>query len=376
MFKNLRRPVWAEIDLDRVRLNLEAIRNVIGETEIIGIVKANGYGHGALEISETLVQAGVKSLGVATLDEAIELREGGIDCEIVMLGLTPFVYHEEILNYRLTPVVASYMNTRDLSTLAVQAKKTVPVYIALETGMGRIGFLPGKDSITEITGISKLPNIKIKGLFSHFATAEEKDQTFAYEQLSLFNDFAESLKKVGINTEEKTMANSAAIMTLPESLFTSVRPGILLYGIYPSPDIDKSRVKVLPALNLKANIVFIKKLPKGHPVSYNRKFFTERESIIATLPLGYADGYPRLLSNVGRVLVRGQFAPIVGNICMDQMMIDVTDIPNVRKYDEVVLVGKQGDNYIPLEELADKTDSVHYEILTRLSRRIPRVYFP
>jgi alanine racemase len=375
LYKKLLRPAWAEIDLDHIRFNVESIKQKIGNTEIIGVVKANAYGHGAVEVSRVLLESGVHNLGVATLQEAIELREAGIKSNIFLLGLVPWAYHENVLEYDLIPVVSSYTNTRDLSALAVQANKTVPVLVAVETGMGRIGVMPTPESIAEIVEISRLPNIQIKGLFSHFAAAEEADPAYTLKQLKTFETFSNDLKRAGVAAPYLTIANSAAIMNFPQSYYSAVRPGITLYGCYPSVYSDPNVLPLRPALSIKANIVFLKKMPIGCSISYGRHFTTERESVIATIPMGYADGYPRHLSNKGRVLIRGQFAPVVGQVCMDQCMIDVTDIPGVRKFDEVVLVGRQGDQFIAVEELADKAETISYEILSRLCLRLPRLYW-
>lgn len=374
MLKETLRPAWAEIDLNCIRHNIAAIKEKVGNTDIIGVVKADGYGHGAVEVSRVLLDNGVSSLAVATISEAIALREAGFTCPIIMLGLTPWVYHRQIIEYDITPVLASYMDTRVLSTLAVEAKKTVEILLAVETGMGRIGFMPTKGSVTEITGINQLPNIKIKGIFSHFSTADEKDKSYSKWQLANYEKFYAELNKAGVKINFRTHANSAAIMELPEAYYDAVRPGIILYGCYPSDEVDKSKIDLKPAMSLKANIVYLKRVPAGYSISYGRKFITERESLIATLPLGYADGFPRFLSGKGRVIVRGQYAPLVGNICMDQCMADVTDIPGVRKYDEVVLIGTQGDKTILADEIAEKTGTINYEIVCRIGQRIPRVY--
>jgi alanine racemase len=374
MLRETLRPVWAEIDLKNIEHNITVVKEKVGACEIIGVVKADGYGHGALETAQVLINNGVSSLGVGTLSEAIILREAGITCPIIILGLTPWAYHSELIEYDLTPVLASYTDTRVLSTLAVKAKKTMEVLLAVETGMGRIGFMPTEGSITEITGIHRLPNIKIKGLFSHFAIADEKNKSYSHWQLNNFKNFYKRLEKVGVPINYRTIANSSAILKLPESYYEAVRPGILLYGYYPSDLIDKNTLEIKPAMTLKANIVFIKRVPPGYSISYGRKFTTERESIIATLPIGYADGYPRALSGKGRVIVKGQYAPIVGAICMDQCMIDVTDIPGVRKYEEVILMGSQSDKTITADEIAEKTGTVKYEIICRIGQRVPRVY--
>ncbi len=374
MRKETLRPVWAEIDLGCIEHNITEIKRRVGNTPIMGVVKADGYGHGAVEVSRVLLNNGVSSLAVATLSEAIQLRDAGIGVPIIMLGLTPWYLQKELLDYNITPVVASYSDTRALSSLAAEAGRVADVLIAVETGMGRIGVMPNKEGINEIIGISGLPNIRIKGIFSHFATADEKDKTFSRQQTENFNLFYQNLEAAGIAIKFRTHANSAALMELPEAWFDTVRPGIILYGCYPSEQVDKSIIQLKPAMSLKANIIFLKKVPAGTSISYGRHFVTERESVIATIPLGYADGYPRLLSGKGRILVRGQYAPIVGTICMDQFMVDVTDIPEVKKCDEVVLIGTQGDNTILADEVAEQASTINYEIVSRIGKRVPRLY--
>ena len=374
MYQDTLRPVWAEIDLGCIRHNITAIKRRVGNTPIIGVVKADGYGHGATEVSRVLLANGVSTLAVATLGEAIDLRNDGISVPIIMLGLTPWHYQKTLIEYDITPVVASYSDTRALSAAAAEAGKIMEVLVAVETGMGRIGFMPNKESINEIVGISSLPNIQIKGIFSHFAVADEKDKSFSHNQIKNFDRFYKDLEAAGVPINFRTHANSAALMEIPESWFDAVRPGIILYGCYPSDQVDKSIIELKPAMSLKANIVFLKRVPKGTSISYGRHFITERESLIATIPIGYADGYPRFLSGKGRVLVNGQYAPLVGNICMDQCMADVTDIPDVKKYDEVVLIGTQGNNTILADEIAEKTGTINYEIVCRIGKRVPRVY--
>jgi alanine racemase len=370
----IRRSAWAEIDLGCIQHNIQAIKHRVGNTQIIGVVKADGYGHGAVEVSRVLLKNDVSALAVATLDEAIQLRDANIKAPIILLGLSPASSANTIIDCNLTPIAASYSDIYGLSTLALKRKKTVEVFIALETGMGRIGYMHNKSSINEIKNISTLPNVKIKGVFSHFAAADEKDKSFSYKQIEMFNQFCDELDLAGIKTAFRTLANSAATIELPDAWFDAVRPGIILYGCYPSNEINKEIVSLKPAMSLKANIVFIKKVPAGTSISYGRNFITRRESLIATLPLGYADGYPRYLSGKGRVLINGQYAPLVGNICMDQCMIDVTDIPNVKRYDEVILIGSQGEKTILADEIAEKTDTINYEIVSRIGKRLPRIY--
>lgn len=374
MLKETMRAAWAEVDLSAIRHNINEVKKRAQSKEIIGIVKADGYGCGAVEVANVLLEEGVSALGVAALSEAVALRQGGITCPIILLGITPAFYHEVLFDYDLLPVMVSYEESRLLSEMAVSRGRTIEIFLAVETGMGRIGMLPDKESVRDVVQISKLPNIRIKGLFSHFATADEKDKAYSQSQIQKFESFQNDVAKAGVELPYRTLANSAAVMELPQAHYNAVRPGIVLYGQYPSNEVDRSLLDLRPAMTLKANIVFLKKVPPGFSVSYGRKFTTEKESVIATLPLGYADGYPRFLSGKGRVLVRGEYAPVVGNICMDQCMIDVTHIPGVKLYDEVVLMGTQGEKSITADEIGEKTGTINYEIYTRIGKRIPRVY--
>lgn len=374
MYKEALRPVWAEINLSNLDYNIKQIKQRVGDKEIIGVVKADGYGHGSVAVSKVLLENGVKTLAIATLGEAITLREGGITCPIVMLGITPEMYASTLLEYDITPVTSSYENAEAISEAAKNAGKIIEVFVAVDTGMGRIGFLPDDESIEEFKKISSLSNLKIKGLFSHFATADERDKTYAEQQLSHYNHIHEKLKQAGVTIPLRTFANSAAIMELPEAHFDAVRPGIVLYGCYPSCEVDRAQLSIKPVMSVKANIVHLKKVQPGFSVSYGRKFTTQRESLIATLALGYADGYPRFLSGKGRVIVNGVYAPVAGNICMDQCMIDVTDVPDVKLGDEVVIMGSQGDLTILADEIGEKTGTINYEIVCAFGQRLPKVY--
>ena len=374
MIKESLRPVWAEINLSNLDYNIKQIRNKVGDKEIIGVVKADGYGHGAVAVSKVLLENGVKTLAIATLQEAITLREGGITCPIIMLGLTPDMYSDTLLEYDITPVTSSYGNAAAISKAAEAAGKTINAFVAVDTGMGRIGFLPNDEATSEIKKISSLSNLKIKGLFSHFATADEKDKTYAEKQLSHYNNFYEKLKQSGLDVPLRTFANSAAIMEIPVAHYDAVRPGIILYGCYPSQGVDKNQLSIEPVMSIKANIIHLKKVPMAFSVSYGRRFTTQRESLIATLALGYADGYPRYLSGKGRVIVNGVYAPVVGNICMDQCMIDVTDVPSVKLGDEVVVMGSQDGLTILADEIGEKTGTINYEIVCAFGQRLPKVY--
>jgi alanine racemase len=376
MYKEANRPAWAEINLTNAAFNIQNIRAKIGPAvEIIGIIKADGYGHGAIPMAKVLKENGVKSFGVATLNEAIALRNEGIKDEIVILGLTPNMYIDILLKYNLTPVTSSYDNASAISAAALKEGMVINGYIAVDSGMGRIGYLPyNPDSIEDIIKTNNLAGFKIKGLFSHFSTADSADKSYAHLQEETYLKFVQKLRDSNVNVSCKTLANSAAIMELPSSHYDVVRPGIILYGCYPSGETDKGQINLKPVMSIKANIVFLKKVDAGFSVSYGRKFISKRESLIATINIGYADGYPRPYSEFGKVIVRGKMAPLAGNICMDQCMIDVTDVPGVEVGDEVILMGTDGINTILADDIADATGTINYEIVCAFGQRLPKVY--
>lgn len=373
MFRHLR-PVWAEVDLDKLAHNMREIRRVSKSEDIIAVIKADGYGHGALDIAPTLLENGATKIAVAVLNEAVELRRGGIEQSIMVLGFTPPSLIDMLLRYDIEQTVYSYDLAREISVLAKKKNKLAKIHIALDTGMGRIGFLPNEESLEEVYKISKLPNIIIEGLFSHFSSADEDCKDYTNMQLDKYNTFYNKLVEKGVNVNLRHIANSAAIIDMPESHFEAVRPGIILYGYYPSDEVFKNKIDLKPVMSLKTNIVHIKKLPEGEYISYGRKFKTSRESIIATLPVGYADGYTRLLFNKAKVIVNGNFVPVIGRICMDQCMVDVTDIPNVKLGDEVILMGQQGDLEFTADHIAELIGTINYEITCMISKRVPRVY--
>ncbi|MCM8710176.1 alanine racemase [Clostridium sp. SYSU_GA19001] len=373
MFKHLR-PVWAEVDLDRLAHNMREIRRIARSREIIAVIKADGYGHGALDIAPTLLENGATRLAVAVLNEAVELKRGGIMAPVMVLGFTPPSLIDMLLRYDIEQTVYSFELAKEISDLARKKHKTAKIHIALDTGMGRIGFLPDEKSLEEVYKISKLPNIIIEGLYSHFSTADEKDKSYAEIQLNKYNDFYDKLVKLGVNIKIRHIANSAAIIDMPETHFEAVRPGIIQYGYYPSQEVFKDKIDLKPVMSLKTNIVHIKNLPAGEYISYGRKFQTSRESIIATLPVGYADGYTRLLFEKAKVIVKGSFVPVVGRICMDQCMVDITDIKDVKLGDEVILMGEQGDLKFTAEDIGNLLGTINYEVTCMISKRVPRVY--
>lgn len=372
------RPVWAEINLDNLKYNMREIRKISKSRDIIGVVKADAYGHGALEVSKVILENGATALAVATSSEAVQLRKGGINAPIMILGYTPVELLDEIIENDVQQTIYSYDAALNLSRTAREKNKTAKIHIAVDTGMGRIGFLPNEESIDEVVKISKLPNIIIEGMFSHFSTSDEKDKKYSLYQLENFNWFYDKLKKNGVNIKVRHIANSAAIIDMPGIHFEAVRPGIILYGYYPSDEVNKENLSIKPVMSLKAKISNIKTLPEGKYISYGRKFVTKRKSVIATLPIGYADGFSRGLSGKAKVIVNGNYADVIGRICMDQCMIDVTDIEKVSMNDEVTIMGEYDKKGMKLsitaDDIAKEIGTISYEILCMISKRVPRVY--
>ena len=373
MFKHVR-PVFAEVDLDNLSFNLMGIKKCTKDAEMIGVVKADAYGHGAVDIVPTLLENGVTRLAVAVISEAVELRSAGISVPIMILGYTPMILTEDIFKYGIEPTVFSYEYVKELSKLAEKDHIDVKVHIAVDTGMGRIGFLPNEESVEDVYKISKLPNIVIEGLFSHFATSDERDKEYSNIQLEKYKWFLQRLEDKGISIRVKHIANSAAIMDLPNTNFEAVRPGIILYGYYPSEEVKKDNLKLKPVMTLKTNVIHVKKLKKGDYISYGRTFQCQRDSVIATIPVGYADGYSRLLNSKAKVIIKDKFAPVVGRICMDQCMIDITDIKDVQVGDEVILMGQSENCKFNADDMAEILGTINYEIICMISKRVPRVY--
>ena len=376
MYKNALRPAWAEINLKNLDFNIKNIKSKIGDRELIGVIKADAYGHGSIKVAEVLRENGCKTFAVATLHEAITLRESGAKEDIIILGLTPDMYAEALVTYDLTPVVCDSANAAAIDAKAREAGKTICGLIAVDTGMGRIGYLAEQpeSAIEDIKKIAVLDNFKIKGMFSHMATADAADKTFSHQQETKYNKFYQAVTAAGIEIPMRTLANSASIMELPAIHFDACRPGIILYGCYPSDEVDINRLAIKPVMSVKANIVHLKDVPTGFSVGYGRKFIAERPSKIATLALGYADGYPRPYSQQAKVLVNGCVAPIAGNICMDQCMVDVTDVPDVKVGDEVIVMGTDGKNTILADDIAKATGTISYEIVCAFGQRLPKVY--
>lgn len=376
MYKETLRYAWVEINLDNLDFNIKQIKNKIGpDVDLIGVIKADGYGHGSVKTAEILQKNGVTTFAVATVAEAVELRDNGFTEEIIVLGLTPDLYADSVIEYNITPVVSSLENAAAFSKAALIEGTEIHGLIAIDSGMGRIGYRPeNSSSLDEIKKISQLEGFKIKGALSHFATSDSADKTYTKQQEQIFCDFCDQLEAAGIHIPARTLANSAAIMEMPSTHCDAVRAGIIMYGYYPSDEVDQSQMELKPAMSVKASIVHLKELPEGATVSYGQKFTAKRKSKIATLALGYADGFPRPYSMKGKVIVNGHFAPIAGNICMDQCMVDVTDVPDVKPGDEVIIMGSDGTNTILAEDIAGATGTINYEIICAFGQRLPKLY--
>lgn len=368
------RPVWAEINLDAIAYNMRNIKKIANDKEVIAIVKADCYGHGAASVVPTLIENGASRLAVAVLTEGMELRNIGITVPIMILGYTPIYLAEELLEYDIEQTIYDLEYAKELSEIAIKLNKKAKIHIALDTGMGRIGFIPNEKSLNEVIEISKLKGLDIIGMFSHFSTSDEKDKTYTDEQFDKFTTFVEKLHTAGIDIPLKHVSNSGAIIDMPETYLDAVRAGIILYGYYPSNDVNKNNLSLKPALTIKAKIAHVKEVDKDMYISYGKTFKTERKSIIATIPIGYADGYSRMLMPNAKIIVNGKFAPIVGRICMDQCMVDVTDIGEVKSGDEVIILGEHENLRLNADDLAENLGSINYEVLCMFKRRITKLY--
>lgn len=367
---------WAEIDLDCIAGNVAEVRRFVGpRTEIMAVVKADAYGHGVADTVQTMLDAGVSRLAVSIIDEALQLRQMGVDVPILVLGYTDPKRVAEVLHGGITQTVFSHDLAEALSLAAQEAHRTARIHVKIDTGMSRVGFMPGYSAVKDVVAISRLPGIVIEGIFTHFSTADEPDPLFTDHQFELFESILSELNRIGVMIPIRHAANSAGILAHPLTTLDMVRPGIVLYGILPGPDIHARGIVLKPAMSLKAHVILLKEIAAGTPVSYGRKWLAERPSRIATIPVGYADGYSRLFTNRSRVLVNGQYAPVVGAVCMDQCMVDVTDVQgDVKPGDEVVLFGEQGGKRIAVEELAALAGTIPYETVCLIGKRIPRVY--
>lgn len=368
--------VYARIDLDAIAYNMEQMKhNLKADTEVMAVIKADGYGHGAVQIAEMMENMDyIWGFAVATLDEAIVLRTEGIKKPILVLGCVfPDQYMAMLKNDIRMNVYTEEM-AESISQMAAREGMTAYMHIKLDTGMSRLGFDMSKESVETITRISQMNNVNMEGIFTHFAKADETDKSFTQKQIRDFYWMVDKLKENDVTFQYEHCANSAAIIDVKEANFDLVRAGISIYGLYPSEEVKKENVKLKPAMVLKSHIAFVKEIEAGTPISYGGTFVSKEKMKIATIPVGYADGYPRSLSNVGYVLIRGKKAPIVGKVCMDQFMVDVTHIDGANFGDRVTLVGQDGNETISIEDLSELSGRFNYEFICDLGKRIPRVY--
>ena len=377
----LKKRAWTEINLDAVANNIKNIREYVGrDVKIMGIVKADAYGHGFAEVADVLLNNGADCLAVACIDEAIQLRRIDVGCPILILGYTDIAYAERIVENDITPACFSYEFASAVSKAAVKLRKNAKIHIKIDTGMGRIGLKYTEDdvinqkTIDTLLKIAVLPGIDIEGIFTHFSVADDNDDDYTRMQFNRFKAVCDRLKDNGLDVPLKHCCNSAALIRFPEMYMDMVRPGIILYGHRPSDFVDCGRLHLKPAMEFKARITHIKEVDKDTSISYGRKYTTEDRRRIATVSVGYADGYSRVLSGKSMVIAGGKLCKIVGNICMDQCMIDITNVNNIAIGDDVILFGKSDDIELPVESLAEKMGTISYEILCNIGKRIPRIF--
>jgi len=368
-----RRPTVAVIDRSALRHNFAALRELVTPSvKVMAVVKANAYGHGAVEVARVFESQGCDCFGVALCEEGATLREAGITIPIIVLGGIYLNQLKEILHYNLTPVVFDMALLAALNNEARAAGRVVDIHLKVDTGMGRLGLLSHQlpPFLNKLKG---LDHIHLAGVISHFATADEEERIYAEKQLASFLAVVETIRDSGFDPELIHMANSAAAVAFTASHFNLIRPGIMLYGSYPGRQF-REKIDLRPVMEIKTEVMQLKNMPKGSYVSYGRRFVAERESLIATIPIGYGDGYPRALSGSGELLVRGRRVGVAGTICMDLTMVDVTSIEGVSVGDEVVVLGRQGGEEIRVEEIAAKAGTISYEIFCNISARVPRLY--
>jgi alanine racemase len=379
--------VWAEVDLKAIAHNIRELRRITNpKARFMAVVKANAYGHGIIEVARQSIDNGAETLGVTHIEEGIQLRKAGIDVPVLIFGYTSPVHVKKLIEFDLTQTVYSYETSRELSEAVAAYGKKIKVHIKVDTGMGRLGLLPDRlrlskynkeitdSSVSEVESISRLPMLELEGIYTHFATADKSDRSYAGNQFEIFMDFLNQLRIAGLEIPVTHAANSAAIINMPETHLDMVRAGISIYGLYTSEEVYRSIIKLKPAMELKTKIIHLKKVPAGFKVSYGITHETEKATTIATVSIGYADGLNRLLSSNGRMLVCGQSAPIVGRVCMDLTMLDVGEIPGVALGEEAVVFGKQGNSLISVDEIASTINTINYEVVSTIMERVPRIY--
>jgi len=375
--------VKAVVDLDVISKNVSHLKAMTKDgTVFMAVVKANGYGHGAVQVAKKAIESGASWLGVARLHEAVELRNAGITAPILVFGHVDPSHMDRVLELNITLSVYNLKIAKALSTAAAKLDKTLNCHLKVDTGMGRVGMVVSEPEdqkkfnilLDDIVQIANLPGIHFQGIYTHFAAADHADKTYTIEQLERFTSWLSAIKEKNIQIQIVHAANSAGIILFPQAHFNMVRAGISLYGFYPSKDVDKAKINLFPAMRLTSLITSIKDVPKGFKTSYGMTYETPAPTQLASVPIGYADGFSRSFSNNGTMLVRGIKAPIVGRVCMDQTMIDVGHIPNVAPGDEVVIFGQQGSEILSADDLADRVGTINYEIVSALTSRVERVY--
>ncbi len=365
---------YVSVDLGAVRHNIEEARkNIREDTKIMAVVKADAYGHGAVEVSHALSDL-VDAYGVAMAEEALELRQSGIRKRILILGYTAEDWFPELIGHRIAQTVYTWEMAEKLNRAAEQLGQKAIVHIKLDTGMGRIGFAAADENVRVVKQISALPYLELEGIFTHFARADEAAPDPIREPFHRFQFFVTKLEREGIHIPIRHVSNSAAIINFPEGNLNMVRSGITTYGLYPSEQVSREVMRLTPAMQWKSVVSYVKDIEAGTSISYGGTFVSDRSMKVATIPVGYADGMKRDLSNKGRVLIRGRYANILGRVCMDQFMVDVSDIPYVSAGDEVTIFGRDGGREIPVEEVAGQCHSFNYEFVCGITARVPRKY--
>ena len=365
--------IYAAIDMDALKYNVRKMQSLKPEMKTLVVIKADAYGHGAVQIAKRIGDM-CDYYGVATIDEAEELRLAGIDKPILIIGYTASEDFGRLLKYDITQAVYDVNECEKLSKLALSCGKKAKVHVKVDTGMSRIGFPADKSGVSEAVKLKDMKGLEIEGIFTHYAKADEMDKSYAKKQKERFLSFIHGMEEQGVTFAIKHIDNSAGTMELPDREFDMFRMGIVTYGLYPSDEVSRD-IEIRPVMSLRCHVAHVKTVPAGVGVSYGWTYVTCRDTRIATITCGYADGYPRALSNQGRVLIHGEYAPIIGRVCMDQIMIDVSDIPDVKVGDEVTLIGREGENAISMEEVAAPAASFNYELCCNIARRVPRVYY-
>lgn len=379
--------IRAEVDLGAIAQNVTELRNITNPAaKVMAVVKADAYGHGAVKTAETALKNGAEVLGVARINEAVALRKAGFTVPVQIFGYTPPSMAETLIRYDLTQTVFSFQSASALSQTALSKNKKIRIHIKVDTGMGRLGLVTDcgaiscsdinltRSSLQQVESIVRLQGIIPEGIMTHFASADSLDKSNARKQFEIFMDFIDRLKKKGIEFGVRHAANSAAVMEMPETHLDLVRPGISIYGLYASDEVDRNIIRLKPAMALKTRVVHVKKIPEGFSVSYAGTYHTRKTTTVATVSVGYADGFNRLLSSCGSMLVHGKRSPVIGRVCMDLTMLDVSHVPDVSVGDEVVVFGKQKDEFIHVDEIAQILNTINYEIVTGITARVPRVY--